>query len=378
MSDPVDVHAPVVNGAAAQSLLEVATRQVTEGPWPDALVHLRRGDEVLLDAVVGADPDTQVVIFSATKGVTNAAVATLVDEGTLDLQARVVEVVPWFTGEGKERITVEHVLLHQAGLATAPMRPIEGVDPGARRARMERWRTAHEPGESSNYHPTSAHWVLALLVEELTGQTIQGLVRDRILDPLGLTATFGGPVGDTVRRPVAVGDPIDPEVVAALQAQGINLEVMLGEAATKYLLRVGDPGILELGIPAAGLVTGAADVAAVLAALATGVPALWSDEVRHAFTHEIRSTLREPMLGAPANRSLGFHVSGEDGAAAMRGLPTSLGPRVFGQYGSGGNIAWADPDSGLAFTAFTSGLHRDPLQWMARMGELNEAAAACA
>jgi CubicO group peptidase (beta-lactamase class C family) len=39
----------------------------------------------------------------------------------------------------------------------------------------------------------------------------------------------------------------------------------------------------------------------------------------------------------------------------------TVSPRAFGHNGAGGQVAWADPDSGLSFVFLTSGLDRHPL-----------------
>jgi CubicO group peptidase (beta-lactamase class C family) len=61
----------------------------------------------------------------------------------------------------------------------------------------------------------------------------------------------------------------------------------------------------------------------------------------------------------PANRSLGLVVAGDDGNSISRGFGRSVGPRTFGAMGVGGQIAWADPDSGLSFGYVTNGLDVD-------------------
>ena len=44
---------------------------------------------------------------------------------------------------------------------------------------------------------------------------------------------------------------------------------------------------------------------------------------------------------------------------SSRGFGRSVGPRAFGAMGVGGQIAWADPDSGLSFGYLTNGLDVD-------------------
>ena len=65
-------------------------------------------------------PDTMSVSFSTTKGVTATALHILVDRGLIDYDDPVAKFWPEFAREGKERITVRHLLCHQAGLYRHP------------------------------------------------------------------------------------------------------------------------------------------------------------------------------------------------------------------------------------------------------------------
>ena len=65
------------------------------------------------------------------------------------------------------------------------------------------------------------------------------------------------------------------------------------------------------------------------------------------------------MRLAPANRTRGFMVAGDDGHAPRRGLPVDAGPRTFGHDGAGGQAAWADPDTGMSLAYLPSGIDPD-------------------
>jgi CubicO group peptidase (beta-lactamase class C family) len=70
------------------------------------------------------------------------------------------------------------------------------------------------------------------------------------------------------------------------------------------------------------------------------------------------------MLGVPANRALGVVVAGDDGKASARGFGKTQGPRAFGHNGAGGQLAWADPDTGLSLTYLTNGMDQNVIrQW---------------
>jgi CubicO group peptidase (beta-lactamase class C family) len=60
----------------------------------------------------------------------------------------------------------------------------------------------------------------------------------------------------------------------------------------------------------------------------------------------------------------------------MRGMGRVVGPRAFGHNGAAGQIAWADPDTGVSFCFLTNGIDEHELrQWRRSAGLANRAAA---
>ena len=49
-------------------------------------------------------------------------------------------------------------------------------------------------------------------------------------------------------------------------------------------------------------------------------------------------------------------MAGEGSTAALRGYGHTVSPRAFGHGGAGGQIAFADPDTGISFCYLTNGL----------------------
>ena len=83
-------------------------------------------------------------------------------------------------------------------------------------------------------------------------------------------------------------------------------------------------------------------------------------------------------LGVPANRTLGLVVAGDDGQSALRGMGHTVSPSAFGHNGAGGQIAWADPATGLSFVYLTNGLDRNVLREWRRTSGIASRAAVCA
>jgi CubicO group peptidase (beta-lactamase class C family) len=64
-----------------------------------------------------------------------------------------------------------------------------------------------------------------------------------------------------------------------------------------------------------------------------------------------------------ANRTLGLVLAGDDGMSSRRhNLGKTVSPRAFGHGGAGGQIAWADPETGISFCYLTNGLDANVLR----------------
>ena len=68
-------------------------------------------------------------------------------------------------------------------------------------------------------------------------------------------------------------------------------------------------------------------------------------------------------------------VAGDEGRI-FRGFADACSPRAIGHMGAGGQIAWADPESGLSFAYLTNGAWRNPVRQGAQGLALSTLAAA--
>ncbi|MBV7257138.1 serine hydrolase [Pacificimonas sp. WHA3] len=142
------------------------------------------------------DADTIFPTGSTAKAFTATALATLVDEGRLDWDDRVIDHMPWFAMYDAwvtREITVRDLLVHRSGL---------GLGAGdllfVPRSRLTRRQTVErlrylEPATSfrSAYAYDNVLYIVAgQLIEEVTGKTWENYIADAVLKPAGMrTAT---------------------------------------------------------------------------------------------------------------------------------------------------------------------------------------------
>ncbi len=374
---------PETIGLDPQKLTDLTQRvrqEVDEGLLPSAQIAVAREGRIGLFETFGeADNDTMYCVFSSTKAVMSAAAWLLIAEGQLDVTERVAAIVPEFATNGKEIVTVEQLFLHSAGFPSAPFRPLEWDDREARLARFSRWRLNWPPGSRFEYHPTSSMWVIAEIVERRTGKDFRDFIRERVIEPLELTDLYVGlPVEENhrVSELMHVGDGLTSEDYARL---GVP-EPPVTEVTEEAILTFNRPEFRAVGVPGGGGFATAAGLALFYQGLlhggALGGPVVWTGETL-AMGLEVRSgDLVDPLYGRLVNRALGVVVSG--GADRnFRGFGHRNSPSAFGHGGAGGQIAWADPATGISIGYCTNGHDRNPLRLGRRGVAISNRAAVC-
>ena len=220
-----------LDSAAVDALLERARREVDDGLLPACQIALGLDGKVVLHEVFGdADLDTRYTIFSATKAFVASVVWQLIGEGLLDPATPSPTCCPSFGANGKDAITARpRAASTRPGSPSAPLGPPplghpRGSGRGLRRVAAQLGRRAPQ----FEYHPTSAHWVLAELIHAVTGEDHTDAVRTRVAEParaspaftLGVAADDNGGIAELS----AVGEPATPdELEAALGVREIDV-----------------------------------------------------------------------------------------------------------------------------------------------------------
>ncbi len=368
-----------IDQAKVDELLARARREVDDGLLPSCQVALAKdGEIVAFEAFGAATRDSRYVVFSATKGFVAGLVWLLMGEGALDPSMKIAELIPEFGTNGKDVITLDQVLLHTSGFPRAPLGPRDWSTRDGRLEAFARWRLNWDPGSRYEYHPTSAHWVLAELIDRATGGDYRQLLRERIVEPLGLPHfALGVPLeeqGDILELELRGEPATEEEFFEAIGVRGIDV----GEATDEALMGFNTPEARVIGVPGAGGIGTAADLALYYQGVMHNQGGLWDPAVLADVTGTVRNTFPDPMTGQPASRSRGLLIASDDGKSVYRGMGHTVSPRAFGHNGAAGQIAWGDPETGLSFGYVTNGIDQHLLRQQRRGAGLSSRAAVCA
>ncbi len=364
-----------IDQGAIEKLSDRIRREVEEGLLPSAQFALAHHGELIEFETFGdATDETRYVVFSATKAFVAGAVWALIGDGLIDVSNRVGYYIPEFDTNGKDVITVEQVMLHTSGFPAAPLNPIDGDTSAGRTAAFAKWRLNWEPGTHFEYHPTSAHWVLAEMIERVSGVDFRDVVAERVTTPAGLERVLGS-VPHVAAELILVGEPATADELEA--ALGIR-EIEVGEVTSAALMGLNDRAVQRVGMPGGGGVMRAADLALYYQSVLHNPGGMWDPSVLHDVTTNVRNRLPDRLTQVPANRTLGLVQAGADGLSAFRGMGKTVSPSAVGHNGAKGQIAWADPVSGLSFGFCTNGLDEHFLREARRTTALASLAGLCA
>ena len=335
--------------ARIDALIDQAIR---DGRLPGAVVLVGHGGEIVYERAFGArslasgtpEPMTLDTVFdlaSLTKVVaTTTSVMMLVEEGRLRLRDRVADFVPGFASQGRQAVTITHLLTHTSGLA--PDLPLEQTFEGTETAiaRTLALPPAAAPDERFIYSDLN-FMLLAEVVRQAGGLPLDRFAEERIFRPLSMADTSFNP-------PAALAPRIAPTEPCAPLAWPCG-----GPGAVMLRGRVHDPTARRMGGVAghAGLFSTARDLARFCSMLlARGA----HDGVRVLAPLSVARMTRvstPPQLAD--RRGLGWDIDSR--YSSNRGDLFPIGS--YGHTGFTGTSLWLDPASETFVIFLSSRVH---------------------
>ncbi len=192
----------LTQGEMIREIGRQVARRANEGKF-SGVVLIAKGDEILLHTAYGMaarsfmvpnNLHTKFNIASVGKMFTATAIAQLVENGKISYEDKLIKHLPDFPNkDAAAKITVHQLLTHTAGLGTLFTSP--NYD------RYKRYRSSwdqvsafadealfFEPGTKWRYS-NAGYVTLGAIIERVTGTKYVDYVREKVLRPLGMTAT---------------------------------------------------------------------------------------------------------------------------------------------------------------------------------------------
>jgi CubicO group peptidase (beta-lactamase class C family) len=361
----------VLYPAALDRIWDAARHWYRAGMQPAIQLCLRHNGKVILNRAIGhawgngpTDPpdaeqipvttDTPFCVYSAAKAITTTVVHMLVERGEFALDDLVCDYLPSYTGHGKERTTIRHVMTHSAGIpfATGPRPDLRRMnDSDYAREQLGKLKPIHRPGLMHIYHGLTWGPLIREIVSAATGRNIREILATEILDPLGFRWTnYGVAQADVhlVAPSHVTGKPL-PAPIAA------GLKMALGGSMTQIIPFSNTPMFLTSVVPSSSTVSTADELSRFAEILCRGGEL---DGVR---------VLRQETLRAATRECRRLRPDVATGLTPIRwGTGFMLGSRRFGPFGRDAaaafghtgltNIAiWADPSRRLSVGLVSSG-----------------------
>ncbi len=284
--------------------------------------------------------DTIFDMASLTKPVaTGTSVMVLIEQGKLSAGDRVAKHWPAFAANGKEAVTVEHLLLHTSGLIAD--NPIADYGDGRAKAieRIAGLKLLDAPGTRFRYSDVN-FIVLGELVERLGGMPLDEFAKKHVFEPLKMADSCFNPPERLMKR-VAPTGPRD-------------MKMILGQ--------VHDPRSFRMGGVAghAGLFSTADDLARDCRMLLGGVQIdgsrILAEKTVQLFTQSHTVPISAKGKEVKGARTYGWDA--DTSYSAPRGELFEKG-ESFGHTGFTGTSMWIDPGSKTAVIVLTNRVHPD-------------------
>ena len=311
------------------------------------------GTEDCHETPVLMTPDTPVCLYSASKAMAAMTVHLLSQWKELSLLDPVSHYVPEFGQNGKRDITIYQLLCHKAGIPTFPAtsRDLPELLLDHKEILRLIYATAPDrPGHHHAYHAMTSGFVIADLVERVSGQVFRRFFREHISAPLGLHGTdFGarGAAHERVARNYVSGFRFSAPV-------NLYLKRVIGTTLEQAVTISNDPRFYRAVIPAGNGVSTADESSKFFQCLLDGGQL---DGARVFEPLTVRRAVAE--VGKPEiDRSLLMPVRYSAGMM-LGGSPWGLyGPdtaQAYGHLGFSNIYAWADPERAITVALLTTG-----------------------
>lgn len=296
-----------------------------------------------LDRTTEWQRDTITNVWSSTKTMMFLVLLELADKGALSLHDPVRAHWPEFAANGKESVTVAHLMAHTAGLPgwDRPMQPSDFYDHDLCASALAAQAPWWEPGTASGYHAISQGYLIGELVRRVTGVSLGTYFRTTFAEPLGADFHIGTPAECDAR----ISNVIPPEPLSLAGADPSSIPVRTFSNPGMDAAQSWETGWRRCESAAANGHGNARSLALLQSVVSHGGEAggrrfLSAAGVEKLF--EVQAEGTDLVLGMPAKFGMGYGLNSEN-------VPISPNPRACFWGGWGGSLVVNDLDAQMTF-----------------------------
>jgi CubicO group peptidase (beta-lactamase class C family) len=320
-----------LRGGRWDAAAEVLEQSTAAKQVESAVLHVVQGGESFTRQFGKANSgDAMFLLGSISKPISMTAVMRLFDRGAFQLDDRVRKFLPAFSGNGRDEVTIRHLLTHTSGL---PDQLVNNNELRKQHAPLTEFasqaiRAPLKFAAGDRYQYSSMGILLAARIGEfLSGSDILTLVDRAVFQPLGMKHSAQG-----------LGR-FKLEEMVSCQMEGAAPESGSGDPQAKEW-DWNSPYWRKLGAPWGGTHASAPDVARFLGEFLGARGKVIKPETA-------RLMIKNHNPAGLTPRGLGFGVGSQAGSP---GCST----HTFGHTGSTGTLCWADPLSDIICVVLTS------------------------
>jgi len=304
------------------------------------------------------DENTLILIFSATKGITALTTAMAISDGLFTYEDKIAEYWQGFETNGKENITVNQMLSHQAGvpLFDKKIRIKDINDTVYIRTIIEKQKPLWKPGTKQGYHLYSSGLYINELFKHCHSpyHDMYDYFSKRIAEPLHIEFYYGLPDTVEISRVAQIQQitsvksffkfwQLPPKIRKKLynpfSLLNKTFRILIGFNPNR-------PSFLKTKLPSVNGIGKVKDIARLYWIFAQGAPDLsFDDNVFEALKSPgliMPDGNKDVVLGIPMFYNHGFRKPSPS-------FSFGLSENAFGMTGAGGSFAFADPDLKIGY-----------------------------
>jgi CubicO group peptidase (beta-lactamase class C family) len=349
------------------SISSFLQERIDAGDFPSAVYLVAEKREIVFQDARGlavAEPeriearmDTIYDLASLTKVlVTGLLMAMMIENGEIDPDERLGDVLPEFYVSSNAEISINQLLMHTSGLPA--WRPFYLLVERPDEVTAEIARTLQGADQEPVTYSDLNFLTLAAVIELLAGNSLDQVLRDQIISPLSLQDTCFSPAKALLKRIAASEKGNEYEKQTCMEKGYLEP----AKAGTSNFFRdyqiwgeVHDGNAWFMGGVAghAGLFSTAEEVFKIALQFLPNYTTLLKPETCELFRTNFTKGMNE-------DRSVAFQLASTEGSTAG----TKMARESFGHNGFTGTSLWIDPVKERIFVLLTNRTHAHPLPFV--------------